>query len=128
EGSAASDGKAIIFGPFGDDDRQPVYVEDLTSGALTLVATNYTFNGDYPATTSFSPDGSKILFTTDQPGIVPEDTNYWVDVFVATLSRYGGNDTLNGGAGLDTAVFAGARSAYTITYEGDAIHVSGPGG
>ena len=131
--SVSSDGtKAIVFGPYANpaagDYTLQVFVKDLTSGALTLVATDYYWNADYGATTSFSPDGSKILFTTDQPGIVPGDSNSWVDVFVATLSRYGGNDTLIGGAGLDTAVFAGARAAYTITHEGDAIRVSGPGG
>ncbi len=38
------------------------------------------------------------------------------------------NDTLDGGAGIDTAVFAGPRSAYTVTTSGGTTTVSGPDG
>jgi serralysin len=39
-----------------------------------------------------------------------------------------GNDVLSGGAGIDTAVFAGPRSAYTVTTSGGTTTVSGPDG
>ncbi|RZJ47078.1 MAG: hypothetical protein EON87_02200 [Brevundimonas sp.] len=40
-----------------------------------------------------------------------------------------GNDTINGGVGTDTAIFNGARSAYTITViTGGAVRVVGPDG
>lgn len=39
-----------------------------------------------------------------------------------------GNDIINGGLGTDTAVFAGARSAYTITQNGQVTTVTGPDG
>jgi len=39
-----------------------------------------------------------------------------------------GNDTIDGGSGLDTAVFSGARSAYTIAWDGTTATVSGPDG
>src|SRR5262249_9540583 len=32
-----------------------------------------------------------------------------------SLFGHGGNDSLNGGAGLDTAIFSGSSTAYTIT-------------
>jgi Ca2+-binding RTX toxin-like protein len=44
------------------------------------------------------------------------------------LSGLGGNDTIDGGTGIDTAVFAGLRSAYTITHIGNSLQVSGPDG
>lgn len=39
-----------------------------------------------------------------------------------------GDDALDGGAGSDTAVFAGLRSAYTVTISGDTVTVTGPDG
>jgi hypothetical protein len=39
----------------------------------------------------------------------------------------GGNDTIDGGLGSDTVVFSGARSAYTITWNGQVGTVRGPG-
>jgi Ca2+-binding RTX toxin-like protein len=33
-----------------------------------------------------------------------------------TITGDGGNDTIHGGAGIDTAVFAGTRSQYTVSY------------
>jgi CARDB/FG-GAP-like repeat/RTX calcium-binding nonapeptide repeat (4 copies)/Bacterial pre-peptidase C-terminal domain/Lipase (class 3) len=39
-----------------------------------------------------------------------------------------GNDTIDGGPGIDTAIFAGLRSAYTITHIGNSLQVSGPDG
>ena len=40
------------------------------------------------------------------------------------FTGHGGNDTLSGGAGTDTAVFAGVRSAYTITLTGQTLQVA----
>jgi hypothetical protein len=40
-----------------------------------------------------------------------------------------GNDTINGGAGTDSAVFSGLRSAYTLTaLNGTSVRVAGPDG
>ena len=44
------------------------------------------------------------------------------------LTGGAGNDTLDGGLGTDTAVFSGARSAYTVTYSGQTVTVFGPDG
>jgi len=44
------------------------------------------------------------------------------------LTGLAGNDTIDGGSGPDTAVFSGARSAYTITWNGTTAIVSGPDG
>ena len=41
---------------------------------------------------------------------------------------HGGNDTLDGGLGIDTAVFSGLRSAYTITTIDATTIISGPDG
>ncbi|RZJ80280.1 MAG: hypothetical protein EON88_32145, partial [Brevundimonas sp.] len=45
-----------------------------------------------------------------------------------TLNGGADNDTLNGGDGVDTAVYSGLRSAYTITTVGGVTTVSGPDG
>jgi hypothetical protein len=46
-----------------------------------------------------------------------------------TLRGDGGNDTIDGGAGTDSAVFAGPRSAYTLTaLAGNGVRVVGPDG
>ena len=39
-----------------------------------------------------------------------------------------GNDALDGGQGTDTAVYAGNRSAYTLTQSGATVTVAGPDG
>src|SRR5262249_5138386 len=39
-----------------------------------------------------------------------------------------GNDVIDGGANVDSAVFSGARSGYTITHSGNTATVSGPDG
>jgi Ca2+-binding RTX toxin-like protein len=44
------------------------------------------------------------------------------------LEGLGGNDTINGGAGFDTAVFSGLKSGYTITRSAGSITVSGADG
>lgn len=44
------------------------------------------------------------------------------------LEGRGGHDTIDGGLGEDTIVFAGPRSAYTITWQTDGAFVSGPEG
>ncbi len=44
------------------------------------------------------------------------------------LTGGGGADTIDGGLGNDTVVFAGARSAYTITQAGQTVTVVGPDG
>ncbi|HEY8050219.1 MAG TPA: hypothetical protein VIE63_13670, partial [Ramlibacter sp.] len=41
---------------------------------------------------------------------------------------YGGNDTINGGAGTDTAVFSGTHTDYHFTQAGSALTVTGPDG
>lgn len=45
-----------------------------------------------------------------------------------SLRGNGGNDTIDGGLGTDTVVFAGNRSAYTITWNGQVGTVVGPDG
>jgi hypothetical protein len=45
-----------------------------------------------------------------------------------TVNGGPGNDSIDGGNGIDTAVFAGLRSAYTTTHIGSGLQVSGPDG
>lgn len=45
-----------------------------------------------------------------------------------TLTGGAGNDTIDGGLGVDTVVFSGARSGYTVTWNGRVGTVTGPDG
>lgn len=45
-----------------------------------------------------------------------------------TITGNGGNDVIDGGLGSDTVIFSGARSSYTITWNGQTGTVTGPGG
>jgi hypothetical protein len=47
---------------------------------------------------------------------------------IMPVSTGGGNDVLDGGPGIDTAVFSGPRSAYTLTNAATGLIVSGPDG
>jgi hypothetical protein len=53
----------------------------------------------------------------------------WVGTaFGDTMNGAGGNDRLDGGGGTDTAIFSGARAAYTIASIGSDFQVTGPDG
>jgi Tol biopolymer transport system component len=132
------DGTKIVFYsdasnlvPGDTNGAQDVFLKDLTTGAVTRVSATGTggqSNGSSNNPT-FSPDGTEIAFSSLASNLVSGDTNTKWDVFVATLGMsLGGNDFLDGGPGIDTAVFAGPRSAYTITRSGAMINVSGPDG
>ena len=46
-----------------------------------------------------------------------------------TFNGRGGNDTIDGGANTDTAVFSGLHTAYTVTSSGgSSFQLSGPDG
>ena len=93
------------------------------------------FNTERP---SISADGRYVAFDGDASNLVANDSNNTYDVFVSDRApRQGGNDVLvggsgsdalNGGLGIDTAVFSGLRSAYTIAALSSGIRVSGADG
>ncbi|WP_430911498.1 DUF4214 domain-containing protein [Methylobacterium sp. sgz302541] len=72
---------------------QDVFVKDLTTGAITRVST--TADGAQtsdstdrlPSQIGFSPDGTKIVFSSEVDNFVPNDTNEAIDVFLKTI-RY----------------------------------------
>ena len=45
-----------------------------------------------------------------------------------SLTGGGGDDFIDGGLGVDTAVFSGPRSSYSVTHFGGGVRVSGPDG
>jgi Tol biopolymer transport system component len=87
------DGSKIAFESFasnlvpGDTNGlEDIFVKDLASGVITLVSTaaDSSLVNDFPM--AFSPDGSKIAFTSDGSNLVAGDTNNASDVFIATLT------------------------------------------
>ena len=68
-----------------------------------LLATN---SGSWPFTSGSSTPGEIIFGGSDQ---------IYGNSFNNTLKAYAGNDTINGGGGIDTAAYSGSRSNYTIT-------------
>jgi len=91
--------------PYACDD---VYLHDLTSGDTTLVSTNAagTHGGQGDSSgPRFSPDGSRLVFTSTAADLGPTDTNGRADVYVADLAtgdislvstRADGNDSAGG--------------------------------
>ncbi|WNJ88632.1 Ig-like domain-containing protein [Bosea sp. 685] len=72
---------------------QDVFIKNLNTGAITRVSTTadgaqtYDNNERSPSAISFSPDGSKILFSSEATNFVAGDTNDAIDVFLKTI-RY----------------------------------------
>ena len=67
-----------------------IYVRDLATGVVDLVTVNATNNGSGNAWTldraSFSPDGSRLAFTSYASNLIVGDTNQVPDLFVRDLA------------------------------------------
>ena len=69
------------------NDRSDVFVRDLATGALTLVSTGASGQGnDVSDTPSISADGTRVAFTSFASNLVAGDTNKRGDVFVRNLA------------------------------------------
>ncbi len=100
-----------------------LFVEDMATGASVRV--NTAADGT-PATNSggsrydtFSPDGTRVLFTSDATALVPGDTNDHADLFIKTfelpasvLSIAAGDAARHEGTGENTPL------TFTITHSG----------
>jgi serralysin len=84
------------------------------SGTSRTESGNFTINAD------FNPDPSQgnqtIVGTSSSETLTGGPGN-------DTLSGLGGDDFIDGGAGLDTAVYAGPRSSYSISASGNSFIV-----
>ena len=73
----------------GDTNNVPdVFIKDLTTGAVTRLSTDAdgAQGNNYSDNPVFSPDGSKVAFSSDAPNLVPGDTNGTTDIFIKDLS------------------------------------------
>lgn len=71
------------------NDGHDVFVQDLATGAVTLVsrtASGFSAGDDWSYVHALSPDGTKVLFTSDATDLVAADTNAASDVFVHDLT------------------------------------------
>jgi Tol biopolymer transport system component len=91
----SADGTKVAFESYadnlvpGDTNGAPdIFVKDLTTGAITLVSTNASgVQGDsWSYQPVFSPDGTKLAFSSASDNLVPGDTNQAWDVFVKDLT------------------------------------------
>ncbi|TYL92865.1 hypothetical protein FXB40_23515 [Bradyrhizobium rifense] len=89
------DGTKVAFESYadnlvpGDTNGLPdVFVKDLTTGAITLVSTSASgVQGDSLSYQPvFSPDGTKLAFSSASDNLVPGDTNQGYDIFVKDLT------------------------------------------
>ncbi len=73
-----------------DTNNQPdVYLKNLTTGAIQRVNTDASGNqatGVGSGYAVFSPDGTKVLFSSAASNLVAGDSNGWTDLFIKTLS------------------------------------------
>jgi hypothetical protein len=85
-----SDGTAVAFAsdaddlvPADTDGQRDVFVRDLVAGTTTLVPSNDGTPADGASQSpSFSPDGTKVAFTSNASNLGPTDTNGTSDVYV----------------------------------------------
>ncbi|MBR0750398.1 PD40 domain-containing protein [Bradyrhizobium japonicum] len=91
----SADGTKVAFESYadnlvpGDTNGAPdIFVKDLATGAIALVSTNASgVQGDsWSYQPVFSPDGTKLAFSSASDNLVPGDTNQAWDVFVKDLA------------------------------------------
>lgn len=89
------DGTKVAFESYadnlvpGDTNGQPdIVVKDLTTSAITLVSTSATGvqGNSWSYQPAFSPDGTKLAFSSASDNLVPDDTNGAWDIFVKDLT------------------------------------------
>ncbi|HEX8401112.1 MAG TPA: Ig-like domain-containing protein [Allosphingosinicella sp.] len=120
-----------------------IFVKDLTSGAVQRVSVDGSGAASNGASQepTFSPDGTRILFTSNAANLVVGDTNGNRDLFVATLGAAGTPSYRENGAptqvvgvanlsDVDAANFAGGTFSAAISFStaGDALTIAGTGG
>ncbi|CAN5372874.1 hypothetical protein BH10PSE4_BH10PSE4_16780 [soil metagenome] len=78
-----------------------IFIKDLVSGAIARISTDSAGGqaNQFAEAAMFSPDGTKIVFTSYASNLVTGDTNGTADVFIKDLTT--GADVLNGGSGND---------------------------
>jgi Tol biopolymer transport system component len=139
-GSAGSvfsaDSKRIMFSseatnlvPKDTNGVSDVFVKVLATGAIQRVSTRPT-GGQASGASSiggFSPDGSKVTFSSSDGTLVAGDTNKVADIFVADLTaKVAGNDVLQGGPG-DDELYGGAGNDTLAGEDGKDEVTGGPG-
>lgn len=101
-----------------------------TTGVISLVQSYRTGTNELLVQGTGSINFNSATLGTDlQPAnmLIGADTiggNSYANI----LRGYGGNDRIDGGAGLDTAVFSGFASQYSKTVSGTAVSINGPDG
>ena len=138
----ASDATNLV--PGDTNGRTDIFVKDLASGAITRVSTSAagTEGNNASVTPVFSPDGTKVAFTSGAFDLVAGDTNNQQDIFVATLGNVGTPTFTENGAAvalasvvnaadLDSADYAGGTLAVALTAgaaAGDVLTIADAGG
>lgn len=95
-GSFSGDGTKVAFDSYASDldathsdtnRRYDVYVRDLVTGTTTLVSVDASgqaaANGSQP---TFSPDGTRVAFTSWETGFGPPDSGFDLDLYVRDLA------------------------------------------
>jgi Ca2+-binding RTX toxin-like protein len=136
--STLANGQTIAFDPANDVlrfDSASISASSLSFTAfgnpavVSVGGVSVTLQAPFAALTSSNvtfADGSLFLVGDNTTGTVNDDNAQALTGGVGNdfLAGLNGNDTLNGGAGVDTAVFRGASSGYAFSRSGDRIIVT----
>ena len=102
-------GSTLTLNPTADLSYGTSYIVELASGLITDAAGNSFVSGSsYAFSTASAPIGKSLTYATGN------------DVISGTT----GSDTIDAGAGVDTVVYTGTKSAYTIINNTTSVTVS----
>jgi Tol biopolymer transport system component len=119
------DGSALYFVSWADDllpgdtnGRPDIYRYDIASGGLSLTTTNVAgaaANGSVIGSPLVSPDGRRLVFTTEASDLGPRDTNGGRDIYARDLVTGATSLVTVNAAGTDAA--AGRNDPYGVRFD-----------
>ena len=130
--SFSPDGTKVIFeslaSDYGFDDTAgsvDIFIKDLVTGELTRITQGGLQGGETPGTqASFSPDGTKVVFTSASSTLVAGDTNGIADIFVMELATGAVTRVSTGPAGQQAVATQSYQTSYGAVFSPDGTKIA----